>query len=380
MKKLVLSIMGAILLCAGTVMAQPVSLFPAADALDGLELFSLTQDGQTKRAQVGDIATLLAAGNAAYYDFLLLQDTPAYREARFTWNDEDATLDIMTDIDGVTLQTGQEMHIRALNKTGSTLSDGDCVYINGAQGNRPTVALCDADTETASKGVGLVTYDILNNEEGVITQHGLVRGVDTSGPGGETWSAGDALYVSSVTGELTNVKPAPPAHATQIGHAMNATAQGVILVSITHLNNHAPVAEMGVTTTPTTIADLGAGGTYNKIDFNVAGESINTTIDIVTNDRITLDYAGRYHADLAISFAGSNSENYHCGVYENGVLVPLLQFERKLGSGGDVGSASLAGFVVSDGDDYFEVWCAADGANKSITVNHANLSFAFISN
>lgn len=60
-------------------------------------------------------------------------------------------MDIVVDAtNGVTLQVGHEQYVRIVNKTGSQINDGQVVYINGTQGNRPTVALAQANTLTSS--------------------------------------------------------------------------------------------------------------------------------------------------------------------------------------------------------------------------------------
>jgi hypothetical protein len=102
------------------------------------------------------------------------------------------------------LQLGQELLApRCVNKTGAKISNGKVVYISGAQGNRPNIALADADIyETAYKTIGIATEDINNNEEGFVTTFGIVRGIDTS-----SWADGTCLYLSDTAGGLTDTKP-----------------------------------------------------------------------------------------------------------------------------------------------------------------------------
>jgi hypothetical protein len=60
--------------------------------------------------------------------------------------------------------------------------------------------------------VGVTTQDIPDGEAGRITVWGRVRDIDTTGtPFGETWLAGEVLYVSpTVAGGYTKVKPTAP--------------------------------------------------------------------------------------------------------------------------------------------------------------------------
>jgi hypothetical protein len=127
----------------------------------------------------------------------------------------------------VTIQIGQENHVRAVNKTGAGIADGRVVYINGAQGNRPTIALAANGTAAASHTLGVTTEAIANNAEGYVTVFGIVRGYNTTG-----FTAGDRLYLSSVAGELTKTKPTGTASVVEVATALNSTPNGAIFVSV----------------------------------------------------------------------------------------------------------------------------------------------------
>ena len=61
---------------------------------------------------------------------------------------------------------------RCRNTTGASIPNGSIVYINGVYGNRPTIALADADIEAASsKTIGLTTETIGNNQNGYVTTY-----------------------------------------------------------------------------------------------------------------------------------------------------------------------------------------------------------------
>jgi hypothetical protein len=119
------------------------------------------------------------------------------------WDDQDKT--ISTNLgSGVILQHGQEMYIKAVNKTNATIPNGSVVYVSGAQGNRPKIALASStDLDNSMKVIGVVTSDILNNEYGFVTISGLVRDLDTN-----AFEEGDCLYLSDTPGQLTKTIPA----------------------------------------------------------------------------------------------------------------------------------------------------------------------------
>ena len=107
-----------------------------------------------------------------------------------------------------------ELRIVARNETGSTLAKGTVVYINGAAGNKPTLAKALATGDaTSAQTVGMVSADILNNQNGEVTVRGLLAGLDTS-----AYAAGTQLYLSGTTaGEVTSTKPSAPIHLVYVG-------------------------------------------------------------------------------------------------------------------------------------------------------------------
>jgi hypothetical protein len=151
-----------------------------------------------------------------------------HTEGTVYWDSSDHTLNMMSDKVGSTLQIGQENWVRVVNKTGVTLTDGQVVYISGAQGNRPTAALAAGNSVNADKTIGVVTTDIANNQQGYVATFGVVNGFNTSG-----FTDGDELWLHpTVAGTLTTVRPVAPNHAIRVGYALNSTNNGKIMVSV----------------------------------------------------------------------------------------------------------------------------------------------------
>jgi len=156
-------------------------------------------------------------------------DAP-YKEGRLFYNSDDATLTMYTDNSDVSLQLGQEEWVKVVNKTGGTIPDGTAVRINGAQGNRPTISQSNASLRVGSVVIGLTTHEFLDNEEGYVTVHGTVRGLDTS-----DYFAGAPLYLQTGSlGELTFPAPPSPNYRTIVGVVTVAHGtQGAIYVQPT---------------------------------------------------------------------------------------------------------------------------------------------------
>lgn len=151
----------------------------------------------------------------------------AVTEGQIAWNAVDDTVDI--GVPGGAIQVGKEVFTTVRNSTGTTLVDGEAVYITGSTGINTTVARAQANSPTADLTIGIVTQTIPNGQDGRVTLIGKVRNFDTS-----MWSEGDELWLSAtVSGGITNVKPAAPNHAVHVGFVIRSSATvGVIFVRI----------------------------------------------------------------------------------------------------------------------------------------------------
>lgn len=154
---------------------------------------------------------------------------PAYKEGRVFYENTTNTLCYYDQFSGTTVNIGYENLIRVRNITGSSISNGQAVYITGAIGQTPTIALAQSNDPTIStKTIGIATHDIANNSFGKVCVFGLVNDINTG-----SYSDGDILYLSSsVPGGLTITPPASPNTVKRIGvvqysHGVN----GKILVN-----------------------------------------------------------------------------------------------------------------------------------------------------
>ena len=131
------------------------------------------------------------------------------------WDDGNGTAAIGLKGGNVTLQVGQEIVARVYNDSGVALTDGQVVYISGAQGNRVAVKLAKADSEATSAGtLGMVTEPIAIGAEGFITIMGTVNRLNTTG-----LTAGSLLYLSdTIAGGYSQTAPLAPHHRVVIGY------------------------------------------------------------------------------------------------------------------------------------------------------------------
>lgn len=194
----------------------------------GVTLFYSSDSSSLAFKDTGGVVNQLLVNGGDYFDMTPQDPVPSYQRGRLFYDGDNETLAVYNDQSDVIHQLGQETHFRVVNKTGIAIPNGKAVYINGAQGNRPTVALANASTIDPLDTIGLTTHDIADNAEGLVTVIGTVGEFNTS-----SFSAGDKLWLSdSAAGELTATKPTAPSARVLVAHALNSTASGRVLVHV----------------------------------------------------------------------------------------------------------------------------------------------------
>ena len=110
------------------------------------------------------------------------------------------------------LSEASKVTILCRNNTGSTITKGSIVYVTGAVGDHPTIALADKDSETtSSRSLGMVVADIANDDDGFVAVNGTVEKLNTN-----SYAAGTPLWLGD-NGGWTATKPVPPAHSVFVG-------------------------------------------------------------------------------------------------------------------------------------------------------------------
>lgn len=202
----------------------------ALNVADG-KLF--TSDG-TNLIEVGSNLTSLSVSTSIsvpsvavdYIDFANGNSVPSHTEGRVYYNHARGALTVYNDEAESSLQVGQEHWRRVYNNTGSTVTNGTAVYINGAYGNFPTIGIADASDATKFHVIGIATHDIETATYGYVTTEGEVGDLDLS-----AFSEGQDVYLSfSTPGGLTAIAPTFPNYPFQIGTVASNTATGTLIV------------------------------------------------------------------------------------------------------------------------------------------------------
>ena len=167
--------------------------------------------------------------NKRYIDYKAGLAAPTHKEGRLFYDDTNKTLGFYNNETDVTLQIGQEMWIRVKNNTGSTITNGQVVYITGDDARVPTVELASATVEiTAVTTIGIATHDIETGTIGIIATTGAVRGIDTS-----AYSAGDNIWLSTTAGAYQATRPQSPYWSIYLGQVgVSDASEGTLIVHI----------------------------------------------------------------------------------------------------------------------------------------------------
>ena len=184
----------------------------------------LIQNGTVTQDDDGNIANV----NSVTFD--TTPTTPPTTTGTMYWDSGNQTPSINLNAD-TTLQVGQESIALVYNGTGSTIANGSVVAVAGAQGQRPSVVLADADSESYSAStLGIATQNITNGSEGFVCTFGLVRGLDTS-----AFTAGQAIWLSQTAGQFTATRPSAPAHSVFLGWVIKVNASsGELFINISN--------------------------------------------------------------------------------------------------------------------------------------------------
>ena len=208
-----------------------------ADTLDGLDS-SYFLNGANITGTVSLSGTFTGYYTGAFSGTITHTDSITFHTglginpdpAELTWNDDVGTMQLGLQGGNIDLRVGLQNYEYVTNRNASTLSKGSVVYISGAQGNRPAVALALANADsTSAVTFGILAEDIASMANGYAITNGLLTNLNTTG-----FAEGAALYLSpTVSGAVISSKPQAPSHSVLVGFCVRSHASaGEILVKI----------------------------------------------------------------------------------------------------------------------------------------------------
>lgn len=297
-------------------------------------------------------------------ELTLTDSTGNVDRGQITWNTIEDTMDIAMG-DGVVQQVGYETFMYVKNNTGSTIDDGTVVGFAGANGQ----ILISPYTANASANelyfVGVTTRDMADQDVGPVTVYGKVRGLDTTGPGAETWALGDILYASPTTaGALTKVRPTAPNVVIPVAAVTVVDAtDGEIMVR--------PTIPLGLaygSFDSTASQTLTASDTATAITFGSTLSSNGISLGTPAS-RLVVAESGYYDikATLQLSSGSASAKTAYVWLRKNGTDVPdtTRAFTSDINNG--YTPIALTYPVSLAASDYVELYWAADNTNVSLS-------------
>jgi hypothetical protein len=185
-----------------------------------------------------------------------------------------------------TAQEAKRLITEVYNSTGATLTKGTVVYINGGQGNLPTITKAQANADnTSAQTYGVVQADITNNNNGFVVVAGSLMDIDT-----QAYTAGTQLYLSGTTaGAWTSTKPSAPIHLVYVGIVIRShPTQGVVEVKIQNGYELDELHDVAITSVANT-----DGIFYNSSTFLWENKTIAEVLGYTpANDSLVVKLAG----------------------------------------------------------------------------------------
>ena len=195
-----------------------------ADSFEGSILVNSVREHWTRARFSGLVKTsgeVKADGKVTAKAITFDGTVPEYAEGTIFYDSGNGAIAFKNDVADITMQIGQEDWVRVYNNSGSTINNGQPVYISGTQDNFPTIALASATADATVHSIGLATHNISNGTYGYVTTKGVVNDVDTS-----FGSAGDKIHVGITAGTLQLAAPTFPNFAVDMGYILTADSAG----------------------------------------------------------------------------------------------------------------------------------------------------------
>jgi hypothetical protein len=187
------------------------------------------------------------------YETFTPTSAPSYAEGEIWYDSTQKALTYYNDVTNNAVHIGQEVQLKVINNTGSSIANGTPVYVTGTSSGQtyPNIALAKADAASTSAVLGLTNGTIASGATGYVCTSGLLTPCNTG-----SFSVGQVLYLSPYSaGQMMNTIP-PTGYAVQIGVVAYANSpNGSIYVKQT-----TPLAVSAATITGTVAVNQGGTG------------------------------------------------------------------------------------------------------------------------
>lgn len=295
-------------------------------------------------------------------ELTLTEQTGNVTQGQLAWSEIEGTVDL-TMGGGVVQQVGFDTYMRGKNDTGALIPKGAVVGFAGVNSEIKAAPYTANSAANELYFIGVTARALPDQDVGPVQLYGKIKGLDTTGPGAETWSVGDILYASPTTaGGLTNIRPTAPDVVLSVAVVLSVSAvAGEIMVRPT-----IPIGlDYGVFDSS---ANQTLSATNTATAVIVANALVSNGVSVASGARITASRPGLYRvsADLQLISGSSSAKTAYFWLRKNGADVP--DTTRVLTMSTNAGFVPLAlNYTVSLlTNDYVELYWAADDTNVTL--------------
>jgi hypothetical protein len=264
------------------------------------------------------------------------------------------------------LASADKLILVVRNTSGATITKGTVVYINGASGNKPTIAKALATSDaTSAQTLGIVQTNISNNSNGNVVLVGSVIDLDTS-----AFTEGQQLYLSGVTaGAYTATKTLAPTHLVYVGVIARAhPTQGVIEVKIQNGYELDEIHDVSITS----VADN--QGLFYELSTDLwKNKSIATVLGYTpADDSLVVKLAGSQTITGVKTFTGGIIANVTTGVDQGFASTNTSTSDPSIFLQNN--SAIAMGMIVNNSTTGDGIYLSNDTSGRALYISNSTLS------
>jgi hypothetical protein len=300
----------------------------------------------------GDTQLVNVSGTSFYTDYIDFNNTlspvPTDIEGRIYWDDDNGSVSLGMHGGQVIQQIGLEHYYYIKNQSGATIDNGRVVRAAGTLGSSSRILgeyMIADNTIPPNLTLGIASENIIDGDDGYVTEFGLVRNINTTGSlYGETWSDGTILYVSpTIPGGLTSVEPIAPDLKIEMAIVINAAPNGSIFVRPNRYPHIYDLQQVNY-----------SAGTENNLDIlqwndsNQTWDKTNTPSFSGLTVNNNINHLGNYILDGNISQTGDYSVTGDTSINGNLDVTGTVNIGT-LGTGTSINTLGIDsnGYVVS---------------------------------
>jgi hypothetical protein len=273
------------------------------------------------------------------YEQFTPTSAPSYAEGELWYDSTAHALAYYNDVSTSIVHIGQDLQLKVINNTGSTIANGSPVYINGTSSGQtyPNIALARADVASTASVIGLTNGAIANGAVGYVTAQGGIDGVNTG-----TFTVGQVLYLSPYSaGQLMNTLP-PTGITVQVGVVsyVNSSTGKIYVKQTTPL-----AVPASIITGTLGVANGGTGATTLTGYVKGSGTSALTAASTIPTTDLSGTITNAQLANSAITINGTSTSLG--GSISVGTVTSVTGTAPVVSSGGTTPAISMAAATTS---------------------------------